>query len=112
VKYNPKITQKNKFTILQESESVSQPDIDYGRLSSSLDKTTSADKPEDLRKQSFYTKTDLSDEPAQELSKISKDSIIPVPGMLIEYENSESGDSVPMSNWVAPHGPQWGPAMR
>ena len=108
---NPKILSKNRISWPNILESVSQPSIDYFDLEKSLKKKSRL-KREDLRKESFYTKTDLSKDDDPDLQSISSDSLIPIPGMLIEYENSESGDSVPMSNWIAPHGPQWGPALR
>jgi hypothetical protein len=108
---NPKLLSKNRISWHNNSESVNQPSLDYVDLENSLKKKKRLIR-EDLRKESFYTKTDLSEDDDPSLQNISSDSLIPIPGMLIEYENSESGDSVPMSNWVAPHGPQWGPALR
>ena len=111
MKNNTKIMQKNRTIFLSSPQLSIQPNIDYGRLFARLQKNT-LDEVDDLRKEAFYTKTDLSSNDDPALEQISSDSLIPIPGMLIEYENSESGDSVPMSNWVAPHGPQWGPALR
>lgn len=110
MEYNPKIQQKNKFTSLSSSASTSQPNIEYSRLLQLL--KAQNNQKEDLRKESFYNQTDLSNSEDNSVSKISSESLIPVPGMLIEYENSESGYSSPTSNWEAPHGPQWGPALR
>jgi hypothetical protein len=107
----PKMVSKNRISLPIKVESISQPSIDYFDLEKSLEKKSRL-KREDLRKESFYTKTDLSKEDDPDLQNISSDSLIPIPGMLIEYENSESGDSIPMSNQIAPHGPQWGPALR
>lgn len=99
---NPKILQTRRVVLPKNNSSVVQPNIEYSRLLKIVEK-------DNFTKESFYTLTDLSKEQEHELSNINKDSLIPVPGNLIEYENSESGDSVPMSNWVAPHGPHWGP---
>jgi hypothetical protein len=103
--------QTNRTSIFIENRSPNQPSVDYGRLLHRLKNIDSLDI-EDFRKEAFYTKTDLSNAGDPSLERITEDSLIPIPGMLIEYENSESGDSVPMSNWVAPHGPQWGPSQR
>ena len=104
-----KIVANTRVFLSDKVKSVKQPNVDYLDLLQSLQDESQID---DMRKTSFYTKTDLSKEDDQSISTISKESLIPIPGMLIEYENSESGDSVPMSNWVAPHGPQWGPGLR
>jgi hypothetical protein len=106
-----KISSSTKVFLQNAHNVIQQPEIDYSSLMHVVEKKHRL-KRHDLRKESFYTKTDLSDQNDPSLDHISSDSMIPIPGMLIEYENSESGDSHPMSNWVAPHGPQWGPALR
>jgi hypothetical protein len=111
MKNNIKMYNKNKVFLHESSQKSNQPNIEYEDLLKNM-KSKKRLHREDLRKESFYTKTDLSKDDDNSLKNISSDCLIPIPGMLIEYENSESGDSPPVSNWEAPHGPQWGPASR
>lgn len=78
--------------------------LDYTKLSSEL-----VSNRKDLRtiskESNLYPNTkNIND---KSLLDIQKDSIIPIPGVLIEHEKSETDMKPPESNWVAPHGPQW-----
>lgn len=95
---------------------VKQPEgIDYNGLYNNL--TPSKPKPapspnsekEVVVKDHRKVKPKKFEEIEDSTSNIDKKSIIPIPGLAIQYENSESDWKAPTSDWVAPHGPQWGP---
>jgi hypothetical protein len=98
---NVKITDKTRW--IDQRVSINQPTgIDYEQLSKKIDNK------KDLRKKSYKIE-DLNLNENQSLKDIDKKSIIPIPGMLIDIENSNSDTRPPDSDWIAPHGPQWGP---
>lgn len=96
---------------LGQQGTTAQPNgVNYDQLAGLLkgnEEKTQVVSKRDLRKKSYVT--ELSDHKDETLKEVDKNSIIPVPGMLIEHENSESDMKPPESNWVAPHGQQWNP---
>ncbi|MNC18224.1 hypothetical protein D3C81_500700 [compost metagenome] len=115
---NPEIKSSNRTFWANQNESVTQPSgVDYDKLISSMNSNVKKvdDKRKkvessirDLRKQS-YKDSDLSKEDNSSLERIDHKSIIPIPGLLIDSEDSGSDTRPPDSDWIAPHGPQWGP---
>lgn len=96
-----------------QKDAVTQPNgVNYNQLSNLLkDQEKTQEKNQivskrDLRKKSYSVESDADD---SALKEVDKSSIIPVPGLLIEHENSESDTKPPESNWIAPHGQQWNP---
>lgn len=115
---NPYIKSSQHTRWSDQREAVAQPNgINYDQLSRLMEKQASPSSLEnkkedainrkDLRKVSFIEDNNLKDDDS--LKEIDNESIIPIPGMLIEHENSESDMKPPESNWIAPHGQQWGP---
>lgn len=112
------IKSSNRTRWINQRESITQPNgIDYNQLFDKLKNNNDNEKnlnvkssvnKKDLRKKS-YKMEDFSKEEDFSLSDVDKKSIIPIPGMLIDYENSDSDTRPPDSDWIAPHGPQWGP---
>ncbi|MDF2534306.1 MAG: hypothetical protein K0R18_463 [Bacillales bacterium] len=121
---NPYIKSSERTNLPKNQEAVNQPlGIDYSQLLGSMSKL---DKIADERKTSLEKKSALEGKLVKDLRKtsnnesiskelektdlindIQKSSIIPVPGLKIEYENSGSQDRPPDSDFIAPHGPVW-----
>lgn len=114
----PKIKSSQQTRWSNQRDHVEQPKgIDYNQLLESMNKESEKDKSlekksgkfKDLRKKSYVFDKDTSVEQDESLKNLDKNSIIPVPGLMVEYEDSNSNQRPPDSNWIAPHGPQWGP---
>lgn len=58
----------------------------------------------DLRVATF-TLDDMA--PKVEVGELEDKSIIPVPGLMINYEQDESTTAPIVSDWIAPNGPVW-----
>lgn len=108
-----KIKSPNYTSWGNSNESVKQPNnINYNQLFEKLSQKEKQEKEKsqvkDLRtlsKQSAQSHT--HNEITDSVEKIDKKSIIPVPGLMVQHENSES-DWQPSSEWHTPHGVHWG----
>ncbi len=105
-----KILQNNIIKFSQSNQISLQPNLDYVNLSCLFDKNINFSRI-DLRKEAFKD-YDYSKHIDNELSSLDKNSIIPIPGSFISLENSDSQIKPPDSDWIAPHGPQWGPMLQ
>lgn len=117
---DPEIKSSSRTRWANQRESVAQPNgIDYSQLVGKINekpqaqdmrgkKVESSVGRKDLRRKSYKIE-DLNKDEDSSLADIDQKSIIPVPGMLIDPENSGSDTRPPDSDWIAPHGPQWGP---
>lgn len=116
---NPYIKTSERTVLVKNQEAVNQPlGIDYDKLMKSIGKI---DKPETIEKKSSLVVKDLRKtsnnesmiakelEENDSIKQLDQSSIIPIPGLAVEYENGGSQDRPPDSDWQAPHGPQWGP---
>lgn len=110
------IKNPNRTKWVDSNEVVQQPlSIDYKQLNERL-ASLNENKPLDLRKNLTRQSSDIDAINIEEddtLKEISKGSLIPIPGFgENKFENSESDYKAPSSDWVAPHGPQWGSMTR
>lgn len=98
-----KIKSPNYTSWGNSNESVNQPSgINYDQLFNKLAEVKKSPM-KDLRKPLSKQATEEEDA----VSKIDKSSIIPVPGLMVEHENSES-DWQPSSEWQNAKGVFWG----
>lgn len=98
-----KLKSKNHTNWNSEREFVSQPTgINYSQLFEKL--ANNSNEVKDFRKNMTVHSSDSKDEVIQ---NIHQESIIPVPGLMIEHENSES-DWQPSSEWQTSKGLNWG----
>lgn len=103
-----KIKSPNYTSWGNSNESVKQPNgVNYGQLFEKLSEAEKkVNKINDLRK-SISKQSDSHTNVDESVQKLDKKSIIPVPGLMVEHENSES-DWQPSSEWHTPHGVNWG----
>lgn len=120
---NPYIKTSERTCLPKTQEAVNQPlGIDYSKLANSMSQLEEKDKRKiekkssvdgkllkDFRKISNNESISKELEENDSINNINKSSIIPVPGLMISFENSGSDTRPPDSDWVASHGPQWGP---
>lgn len=118
----PNIKSSQRTQLPLEQEAVKQPlGIDYDNLLKSMKKV---DEKKPVEKRSSLNKKIVKDlrkfsnneegiakelDENDMIKKLDQMSIIPVPGLAVEYELSGSEDRPPDTDWTVPHGSQWGP---
>ncbi|MNJ90029.1 hypothetical protein D3C87_76200 [compost metagenome] len=118
----PNIKSSQRTQLPLEQEAVKQPlGIDYDNLLKSMNKI---DDKKPIEKKSALEKKYVKDlrkfsnngdgiakeiEKDDLINKLDQLSIIPVPGLAVEYERDGSQERPPDSDWTVPHGSQWGP---
>lgn len=118
----PNIKSSQRTQLPLEQEAVKQPlGIDYDNLLKSMKKV---DEKKPVEKRSSLNKKIVKDlrkfsnneegiakelDEHDMIKKLDQMSIIPVPGLAVEYELSGSEDRPPDTDWTVPHGSQWGP---
>lgn len=104
---NIKIT--NKLLFNKNLAAVKQPDgVDYDLLLKQLSNNEKVNIKDCRKTKKVSNSNEININESEKVKDIKKDNIIPIPGLVIEYENSES-DWMPSSEWHTPHGPQWTP---
>lgn len=122
----PHITSNNRTNWSSKQETVSQPNqINYDDLLKKISNQNKDDKRinregsivrKDLRKLSF-SNNDVSNEIDEhdEIKKLDKESIIPIPGLSVDILENNDGYSGKSTNWndvnnnQLTNGPQWNP---
>ena len=97
--YNPMIKKSKILKKMENIQTSSMPDLDYNEL-----KGVKKNKIKDIRKVSNDSLNGYKDN----IDEISKNKNIPIPGLLIEYDENPHGDWIPPhSDWVGPSGEAW-----
>lgn len=125
----PHIQSNNRTNWSSNREAVAQPKgLNYEQLLQSIsNKNDLRNRPipkessvirkdlrKDLRKTSSDSRISRDIDKADEVNKIDKDSIVPIPGLMFEYLENTDGYSGKSPNWtdnnnnMMSDGPQWG----
>lgn len=90
-----------------EARTVEQPKgIDYEWLAKSMMDTRHDDRPLDLRSRGLRKRV-VGDRGEDDNDALDFSDVIPIPGLIIPYENDDSYTAPIVSDWIAPHGPFW-----
>lgn len=91
---NPVIKTSNYVKVEFKKNSTNMPDLNYDLLNSST-------KLKDMRKSAISNYSN-------DIEDISKNSKIPIPGLLIEHDENSDGSYIPPhSDWAGPTGHAW-----